>query len=279
MTPLALDIAIGSIIFLSTLIAYFRGIIREFFTLAGLGLATYVSYKGGHLLVPGLQKWLGAATDSATEKATVLGLLKPTMASYVIAYGGVFLLIFVLMIVVRILTTRAIQDAGLGVLDRLIGAAFGFARGFLLVFVVYATCFYLITKDKFPEWAKNSYSVPVLDNALAWTSQHIELDKIIKDEGSGISIKLDKVDPDKLGKDAGEAAKELKDEVKKEEQQVQKAVPDTTPAPVPTAPAPSTISAPEQSSTPPAAPQPPIAPPAPPAPPAAPSAPGAAPSP
>ena len=168
----------------------------------------------------------------------VLGLVSPAVASYIISYGGVFLLIFALMIVIRILISRWIAEAGLSVVDRLLGAGFGFLRGFLLIFVVYATCYYLITKDKFPDWAKNSVSVPILDSTLAWTRTHFDLDKMIEDRGNGIAIKLDKVDLDKLGQETGEAAKELKDEVKKEETEIQKAMPETPPAPVPTAPAP-----------------------------------------
>ena len=231
MTPLALDITIGTIIFLSTLIAYFRGIVREFFTLAGFALATFASYEGGHLLVPGLGKWLGVLPDSTQEKVSILGLLTPTMASKVIAYGGVFLLVLVLMIVIRLLISRWIKEAGLGVVDRLLGAGFGFLRVFLLVFVVYATCFYLIGKDKFPDWAKNSTSVPVLGSTMDWTNKHVDLSKIIQDRGNGIAITLDKVDLDKLSPETAGAAKELKDEMKKEVTQIQKAVPETPPAP------------------------------------------------
>ena len=267
MTPHALDLAIGAIILLSTLIAYFRGIVREFFTLAGFALASFISYKGGHLLVPGLGKWLGVPPEGSNEKVDlVLGLVSPTVASYIIAYGGVFLLVFILMIVLRVMATRWIKEAGLSVVDRLLGAGFGFLRGFILVFVVYTTCYYLISKDKFPEWVKNSHSAPIFEGTLAWTKTHIDLDKMIEDRGNGIAIKLDKVDLDKAGAETGEAAKELKAEVKKEETEIQKAIPETPPAPLPSAP-PAPVVVPQA----PAAVQPPVQPPAPPVAPPAPA--------
>lgn len=52
MTPAILDIAVIVILLLSTLIAYFRGIIREIFTIIGLLAASFISYKFGHLLIP-----------------------------------------------------------------------------------------------------------------------------------------------------------------------------------------------------------------------------------
>ena len=241
MTPLALDLVIGAIIVVSTLAAYFRGIVREFFILAGFALAVFVSYKGGHLLVPGIGKWLGAPPEGSHEKtALILGIVSPAVASYILSYGGVFMLIFILIMVIRILITRWINEAGLGVVDRLLGAAFGFLRGFLLVFVIYATCYYLITRNKFPDWARNSISVPILDSTMTWANKHFDLDKIIEDRGNGIAIKIDKIDLDKVGAETSTAVKELKDEVKKEEKEIQKAVPETPPSPVPSAsPAPS----------------------------------------
>jgi len=59
MTPHALDLTIALILILSTLVAYFRGIVRELFMLAGFTLAAFISVKAGHLLVPDVSKWMG----------------------------------------------------------------------------------------------------------------------------------------------------------------------------------------------------------------------------
>src|SRR6185312_565433 len=104
MTPHALDITIGIIILLSTVAAYFRGIVREFFMLAGLALATYVSAKAGHLLEPDVAQWLNAHPGSTNEKASALGgLLTPTIATHVVAYGGLFLGVFIVMGLIRMM--------------------------------------------------------------------------------------------------------------------------------------------------------------------------------
>jgi membrane protein required for colicin V production len=233
MTPHALDISVAVIILLSTLSAYFRGIVREFFMLAGLALASFVAVKAGHLLVPDVSQWMNAHPESNNEKASVLGgLLTPTIATNVISYGGIFLGVFIIMIIIRMMISHWVSGAGLTVADRVGGAIFGFIRGFLLVLIVFATCLYMAyagATDQLPDWAKNSVSVPILESALAWTDRNIDLKGSLKT----VADKIEHVDFDKVKKDAGNAQSDLNAEVKHEENAVQKAV--DTPAPAPAA--------------------------------------------
>jgi membrane protein required for colicin V production len=230
MTPLALDLTIGFIILLSTLVAYFRGIVREFFMLAGLALAALAAYKLGHVLEPEVGNWIKAHAEGGDEKAKVLGLLTPDIATKVIAYGGVFLSVFVVMILIRMMISHWVSGAGLTLADRLGGAAFGFARGFLLVLVVFATCFFMGYQgdpEKLPEWAKNSVSVPVLQNSLAWTDKNVDLRGSLKNVGD----KIQQINFDKVGTSTNSAVNDLKEAVKREEAEIQKA-PEMDAAPV-----------------------------------------------
>ena len=254
MTPHALDLTIGIILLLSTLVAYYRGIVREFFMLAGLALATFVSVKAGHLLLPDVSKWLGVLPNPADEKPTVLSLLKPTVAADVVAYGGVFLAVFIVMVLIRMMVSHWVSVAGLTLADRLGGAIFGFARGFLIVLVVFATCLFMAYKgetDALPDWAKNSVSVPILETALAWADKNVDLKGSLKT----VADKIQKVDFDKVSRDAGDAASELKAEVKHEEAVIQKAPESSTP-PVAAAPVAPVTEAPASAPVPALAPQP-----------------------
>jgi len=242
MTPLALDIAVGFIIFLSTLVAYYRGIVREFFVLFGFIVAVFVSFTGGNVLVPTMNKWFGVVEGAEEGAQKILGVLTPDMAAKVGAYGSIFLLTFILMMVLRMLLTRLIHESGLTLVDKLLGAGFGFARGFLLILAVYAAAFYLVDKKNFPEWAAKSFSVPVFDSSLAWAQKHVD-SKVVEDSGDSIAIKLPKIDLDKIGK-APDG--DIKDEEKKEEPRIEaapapfvapevqpmEAAPATSPAPV-----------------------------------------------
>jgi uncharacterized membrane protein required for colicin V production len=163
-------------------------------------------------------------------KATlVLGILAPSLAAKVFSYGGVFIFIFVIMSLIGHLLTKWTQEAGLAIVDRGLGACFGFLRGFLLVFLLYVPCTYLIDQKTLPDWAKESYSVPILQKTMAWANTQFGLDKMIEDRGGSIAIKLNKVDFDKLGAAMHPAEEELKKEIKKEEKEIQKGQPDTQP--------------------------------------------------
>ena len=221
MTPVAFDITIGMIILASTLISYFRGIIKEIFTLAGLGLALLVSYSGGHMLVPGIGKWLGVPPEGSNEKAEkILDVLTPEMMANVISYGGTFLLILIIMILIGRLITHWVADAGISIFDRLLGATFGFMRGFLLVFAVYALFSFLnIDQNKSPVWVKDSLSGYILQGTLAWSNETFELHKMIEDRGQGIVIKIDKIDINKIGEKRDQVDEEFETEIGRKERE------------------------------------------------------------
>lgn len=248
MTPAILDIAVIVILLLSTLIAYFRGIIREIFTIIGLLAASFISYKFGHLLIPQFDIWLhvppdgGAAAAEAVSRANphdpvstesmaatvrkgelLFGVVSPALASKASAYGSLFLGIFLLMALISFALTRFIAEIGLGVGDRLAGAGFGFARGYLFLMLVYAPCAFLLGPEKFPDWAKNSQSVPILQTTFTYADEHFD----IKKELSALASEALKMMPKAEDAVKRQAEEELKKEISKEETN---AAPPTAPA-------------------------------------------------
>ncbi|TAL30315.1 MAG: CvpA family protein [Alphaproteobacteria bacterium] len=251
MTPDALDITVGVILFLSMLIAYFRGIIREVFTIVALIAAMGSSYYGGSLMVPPFEKWLhvdteaskqadeqaaqavskaaGTSQDAAIVKGKLaMGIIAKAHMAQICAYGSVFLFIYLVMSLVGFFITRAVAEAGLGIVDRLLGAGFGLARGFLVVFLTYLPVWYFYqgSHDPMPDWAKNSVSVPVLDKAVAFADEHLEFTKMIQKRGDALVLKLQQKRAAEEAKTQDDATisshddeKELQDELKDEEKQ------------------------------------------------------------
>lgn len=242
MTPAILDISVMLIIFLSTIIAYFRGIIREIFTIVGLLAATLVCYKFGHLLIPEFNNWLhvppdgGAAAAEAVSKANpddpistasmaaaarknelIFGVVSPALAAKAGSYGSVFLIVFLLMALISFSLTRFIAEIGLGVVDRLAGAGFGFARGFLFVLLVYAPCAFLIGVDGLPDWAKNSRSVPILQQSFDYADKNFDVKKQLAKAASEALKMMPKAE-DAVKRQEEE---ELKKEISREEMKAQ----------------------------------------------------------
>lgn len=213
MTPEALDITIGCILLFSGIVAYVRGLIREAFTIVALIAATAAAYFGGSLMTPAFRDWLhvkpgvgeqaahavskaaGAGTDASLVKADLfLGIISPEKAAVLFSYLSVFAVIYILMTLVGFFLSRTVNESGLSIVDRLLGLAFGLARGFLLVFLFYMPVHLMIKYDKYPDWAKNSVSVPILEEAAVYTDKHLDLAKFIESHGDQLVVKLKKPD-------------------------------------------------------------------------------------
>lgn len=154
-----LDAALLVIAALSGLLAMYRGLTREVLSIlswiagaAATGYFVYASRPDGHMRnqVELLAKQIGA---------------QPIIAQIVV--GAVIFL--VVLTVVHLITTRisdSILDSNVGMIDRLLGFAFGALRGFVLVlipFMFYQEFFPDSTKQ-FP-WVKDSISRPMLERS------------------------------------------------------------------------------------------------------------------
>jgi len=207
MTPVALDTIIAIVLLLSALVAYFRGIIREAFTLVALGVAGLTSYFGGELMITHFNKWLkvdarseeaaaavskAAAAGAQLETAVAvkahlfMGVLSYDKLSIICAYASVFVFFYLVMSLVGFFVSRAVTEAGLGVVDRLLGAGFGLARGALVVFLCFLPISFMVDHEKFPDWAKNSVSVPILEQSVAYVDEKIDLKKLISSSGKQV---------------------------------------------------------------------------------------------
>lgn len=234
MTPDALDITVAIILLLSAGIAWFRGLIREVFTIVALFAAAGAAYFGGELMIPPFEKWLGAnnvvadiAADAVSRADNVAevavakqhligGIATPEVVAKLCAYSSVFLFIYLVMSLIGYVLSKSVTESGLGILDKTLGAGFGLARGFILIFLFFLPVSFLIEHEKLPDWAKNSVSVPVLEKSVAFIDERFELRRMIEDRGGELALKIGrKIDPDEIGRDdSGEEEGELSDEEK-----------------------------------------------------------------
>ncbi len=112
------DIVIVVIVVLSTLAAIVQGLIRELFSLAGLVFGLVLaSWNYARLAAP-LGRWIHS----------------PGIAE-ALAFLSIALGVMLVAGVIGSLLQKTVQGIGLGWLDRIFGAAFGFVRGCILVMV------------------------------------------------------------------------------------------------------------------------------------------------
>lgn len=150
--PLTLfDLGVVIVLVLSTVVALSRGLIRE---------------------VVGLASWAGAAVVAWYAFPAVRLLARDAIGTELIADllagAGVFLVPLVVFKIVGGILASGVESIGLGGLDRLLGIAFGVARGALLVCVAWLVYGALAGTDRPPAWVQTAYLFEPVDRGADW---------------------------------------------------------------------------------------------------------------
>ena len=113
------DLAVIAIVGLSVLLSVIRGLVREVLALA----AWVVAFLAANVLAGTVAPWLPDSMEG--EALRLLG-----------GFVCVFVATLIAMSVLAILASKLVKSAGLGLEDRLLGSAFGLARGLLVVMIL-----------------------------------------------------------------------------------------------------------------------------------------------
>ena len=154
-SSLIVDLAIIAIIAISALLAYARGFVREFLTVAavaGAGVATYYLFTRTNL------------ADTA----------RGWIANELIADGATIVVLFVVVLVVALVVTHPIAErvrgSNLGFLDRWLGFIWGAVRGALIVVVLYVPIEALLfpVGAERPAWITEARLMPYVEMTSDW---------------------------------------------------------------------------------------------------------------
>ncbi len=137
------DFVVLIIFVVSVLLSIVRGIVRESLSLAGWVVAYMV------------------AKIFAKDFMSVLPLsITDESLRMVISFAAIFLAVLIVMSMLTMLASALIRTVGLGSVDRLLGALFGFARGLLVVLLLVLSAG-LTTLPQEPFWQKALLSKPL----------------------------------------------------------------------------------------------------------------------
>lgn len=135
---------------LSTLLSLWRGFAREAMSLAGWVAAFVVA----NLFVDQLASQLAGFVSNITGR-------------YVLAYVILFAVTLMTAGVAGLFAARLMKVTGLSVLDRVLGMAFGLARGVILILVVVFVLRQLVAPQDL-QWMYESRLLPHLDMLAEW---------------------------------------------------------------------------------------------------------------
>lgn len=141
------DYVVAAIILVSVLLALWRGLVREVLALVG---------------------WVAAVVAAVLYSSGIAALLPAAWggpgARYLIAFALTFVVTLLAFGVLAWLLSRLLRAIGLGLLDRMLGAVFGFARGVTIVLVL--VLFAGLTTLPQREWWKSAAFSPPLETAV-----------------------------------------------------------------------------------------------------------------
>jgi membrane protein required for colicin V production len=109
------DYAILAILALSVLISIWRGLVREVISILSWLVALWLAVR----FAVDMAEWMPAAISNPSLR-------------YVAAFACLFLGTIIVLELIGVLIAKLLRAVGLGFLDRLLGAIFGFARGALI---------------------------------------------------------------------------------------------------------------------------------------------------
>lgn len=146
------DGVVLAVLAVSALLAYMRGLVQE---------------------VLGVGAWIGAAFLALALYPRMVPLLEgsiePAWLAGAVAFGGIFLLVLLVLKVVISLLARRVQDSMLGGTDRALGLVFGLARGAFLVVLAYILGgMVLPATDRWPEAVRDARALPLVESGSHW---------------------------------------------------------------------------------------------------------------
>ncbi len=158
---MVLDIVVAVILFLSMLVAWFRGFIREVLTILGLGGAAVGALYGSPYIIPSLSKWM--IGDKSADEARLFSIIPYEFIAIGLAYLFVFIVVFILLSLATHWLSKTAKEAGLGALDRSLGVLFGLLRAVILIGLLFIPFNVVMDEPEKQEWFGDSYTLPYVD--------------------------------------------------------------------------------------------------------------------
>lgn len=144
-----LDYALLGVMALSIAWGVWRGLVREVISLAGWVIA----FLAANLLAGPLAEYLPRSIENAELRV-------------LLAFIAVFIVVLAVTTLAGALLAKLLKAAGLGGLDRTLGALFGFARG-LLIALAFALAAGLTSLPRSPIWKESASGAALAQAALA----------------------------------------------------------------------------------------------------------------
>ncbi|MCD8562823.1 MAG: CvpA family protein [Alphaproteobacteria bacterium] len=163
---MVIDILVGLVLFLSALISFLRGFIREVLTIFGTVGALAAAYYTGPTLEPLMRGWLGVKEGEPAPE--LFDIIPYTILAQIMAYGSVFLIVLIVLSIISHILAETARKIGLGAIDRTLGVIFGLARGFVILALIYIPLKLFAGPERIDNWFEGSKTHLYIDLGATW---------------------------------------------------------------------------------------------------------------
>ncbi|ORE96398.1 colicin V production protein [Stappia sp. 22II-S9-Z10] len=140
-----LDGVVIAVVFISAVLAMFRGFVREVLSIAAWVAAAVMAYMFYEQALPYVLEYVDNRTIAVGLSA-----------------AGIFLASLIVVSLITMKISDFVMDSPVGAIDRLVGFVFGAARGLLLVVVAVIFFNWLVAAPDRPAWVTTAASYPKL---------------------------------------------------------------------------------------------------------------------
>jgi membrane protein required for colicin V production len=144
----AVDILAVVVVVLSTIYAVYRGFVSETLTIVGLLAAVFAALYFGPWAAPLFR-----------------GLVSATWLAEFAGYSLIFLVVLIPVSFASHRIAANVDDSALGPIDRILGFAFGVARGFVVVSLAYIIFTWMVPIAHQPDVVRKARLLPLIQNS------------------------------------------------------------------------------------------------------------------
>jgi membrane protein required for colicin V production len=150
------DLAVLAVVVVSALLGMMRGFVREALGLLAWLAAAYAAWRGYDEAYPMVLSWVG----------------DPNLAAP-LAFGGVFLIVLIVLSVVAHAIAQVVRGSVLGSMDRTLGAVFGVVRGAFIVVAAYMIAGFVLPTDRWPPVVQEARVLPAVHEGADWLAARL----------------------------------------------------------------------------------------------------------
>ncbi len=169
------DIAVAGVVIVSTIIAVFRGFVREVLSVLAWAAAAAAAI------------WFGPSASAFLHTHISTPFVAP-----LIAYAGIFLVVLVPLGFASHYIAQSVRRSPVGMADRCLGVPFGVARGLALIGLVYFAFSLIVPLHGQPAWLTQARLLPVIrasSDVISSLLPGFEHSKFVRDESFAADIR------------------------------------------------------------------------------------------